>query len=257
MKDIKEFLLEVLSDCAVSSADSEYIVRLIAAYTEGQEPVKGIDYDEAIDRYYIPVHPNWEVQTKGKGSTFRIARIDTGEKHLVLDKHLHRMLEDMARDINARFTAPPEPKGEVVITTTEEGRCVAVTRQDDEGRILKVLWEAPTEPAPQQQKPQTTIGDSASPAQPVAACAAPSSEEVTKMVARLYGDLDGGPSSWLKQEAAAFIERLAARVPDGCVVVPREATDEMLLAAESVKQYELSTPRLRWEAMIAAGAVKP
>ena len=50
---------------------------------------------------------------------------------------------------------------------------------------------------------------------------------------------------------------LAARVPDGCVVVPREATDEMLLAAESVKQYELSTPRLRWEAMIAAWEVKP
>lgn len=69
--------------------------------------------------------------------------------------------------------------------------------------------------------------------------------------------LDG--QDWLDVEPFfdALTERLAARVPDGCVVVPREATDEMLLAAESVKQYELSTPRLRWEAMIAAWEVKP
>lgn len=33
------------------------------------------------------------------------------------------------------------PEGEVVITTTESGECVAVTRQDEEGMIIKVLWE--------------------------------------------------------------------------------------------------------------------
>ena len=39
------------------------------------------------------------------------------------------------------FTHPaPVPAGEVVITT-ESGECVAVTQQDEEGRILKVLWE--------------------------------------------------------------------------------------------------------------------
>jgi len=33
-------------------------------------------------------------------------------------------------------------QGEVVVTTTSDGRCVAVTRQDDDHRILSVIWEA-------------------------------------------------------------------------------------------------------------------
>ena len=33
--------------------------------------------------------------------------------------------------------------GEVVVTTDQAGRCVAVTRQDSEGRILSTIWEAP------------------------------------------------------------------------------------------------------------------
>ena len=39
------------------------------------------------------------------------------------------------------FTAPQpaEPVGEVVVTKDEHGRIVAVTRQDREGRILKVI----------------------------------------------------------------------------------------------------------------------
>src|SRR5690606_29064692 len=32
--------------------------------------------------------------------------------------------------------------GEVVVTTDQAGRCVAVTRQDSEGRILSTIWEA-------------------------------------------------------------------------------------------------------------------
>lgn len=38
-----------------------------------------------------------------------------------------------------------EPAGEVVVTTDETGRCVCVTRQDEDHRILSVIWEA--EPA--------------------------------------------------------------------------------------------------------------
>lgn len=34
------------------------------------------------------------------------------------------------------------PEKNVVVTTDESGRCVAVTRQDEEGRILSVIWEA-------------------------------------------------------------------------------------------------------------------
>ncbi len=36
---------------------------------------------------------------------------------------------------------PSEP-GKVTVTTDDHGRCVAVTRTDDEGRILSVIWEA-------------------------------------------------------------------------------------------------------------------
>jgi len=32
--------------------------------------------------------------------------------------------------------------GDVVVTTDASGRCVAVTRQDKEHRILSVIWEA-------------------------------------------------------------------------------------------------------------------
>ena len=34
------------------------------------------------------------------------------------------------------------PEGEVVVTTDAAGRCIAVTRQDSESRILSVIWEA-------------------------------------------------------------------------------------------------------------------
>ena len=37
----------------------------------------------------------------------------------------------------------PESSSEVVVTTNEAGQCVAVTRQDDEGRILSIIWERP------------------------------------------------------------------------------------------------------------------
>lgn len=45
-------------------------------------------------------------------------------------------------------TSDPQPTqaqaGAVVITTDPDtGQCVAVTRQDDEGRVLSVIWQAP------------------------------------------------------------------------------------------------------------------
>lgn len=41
----------------------------------------------------------------------------------------------------------PETWSEVVVTTNIKGECVAVTRQDPEGRILSVIWESSsTEP---------------------------------------------------------------------------------------------------------------
>ena len=38
--------------------------------------------------------------------------------------------------------------GQVTVTTDESGRAVAVTRQDDDHRILSVIWEAPPVAAP-------------------------------------------------------------------------------------------------------------
>lgn len=35
-----------------------------------------------------------------------------------------------------------EKRGEVVVSTDPAGNCVAVTRQDEEGKILSVIWEA-------------------------------------------------------------------------------------------------------------------
>lgn len=54
----------------------------------------------------------------------------------------------------------PQPEYGVVITTDESGRCVAVTRQDEEGHIKKVLWEAPTpQPAIPAWQPIETAPD--------------------------------------------------------------------------------------------------
>jgi hypothetical protein len=50
-------------------------------------------------------------------------------------------------------SAAPQPAtvaaGEVVVTTDSTGRCVAVTRQDDDHRVLSVIWQA--KPAPTAQ----------------------------------------------------------------------------------------------------------
>lgn len=59
-----------------------------------------IDTDPEMNRHYIPVHPDWEIQTKGKGSSFRIYRRIDGQRWVVLDEHLHFALEQMARSVN-------------------------------------------------------------------------------------------------------------------------------------------------------------
>lgn len=52
-------------------------------------------------------------------------------------------------------------QGEIVITKTEDGQIVAVTRQDEEGRILEVIAEAATQreqPAASNPEPQAQAG---------------------------------------------------------------------------------------------------
>jgi hypothetical protein len=42
----------------------------------------------------------------------------------------------------AALAARGEPEGDIVVTKTPDGQIVAVTRQDDEGRILSVIAES-------------------------------------------------------------------------------------------------------------------
>ena len=66
-----------------------------------------IERDESYDRTYIPLPGGWEVQTKGKGSTFRLCNTKTNDR-LAMGvgggSFEHDMLEQMAREIHAACT---------------------------------------------------------------------------------------------------------------------------------------------------------
>lgn len=64
-----------------------------------------------------------------------------------------RQLEQENQALAAKL-AERDAAGEVVVTTTEDGVCVVVSRQDEEGRILSVIWEAP-EPAKKEKADAT------------------------------------------------------------------------------------------------------
>ncbi len=137
------------------------------------------------------------------------------------DVHLRNVpaiiLEQYATRLIAAYLAEQEPDCWAVLTPNGSK---LVSPEEAKG-LLKAypLFTAPPEPAPQQQKPQTTIGDSASPAQPAAARAAPSSEEAVR-IAHAAGFAG---RSWLmgpeELEHVLKVAGLAALVPDGCVVV--------------------------------------
>lgn len=56
-----------------------------------------VEKDADMNRLYIAVGTDFEVQTKGNGSTFRILNKKTGERRpYVLAEHQIRMLEQMA-----------------------------------------------------------------------------------------------------------------------------------------------------------------
>jgi hypothetical protein len=57
-----------------------------------------IDFDAGMNSTYIPLPNNWEIQTKGKGSSFRIAKTDGSKlRYIVTDERLHPVLEDIAK----------------------------------------------------------------------------------------------------------------------------------------------------------------
>lgn len=84
-------------------------------------------------------------------------------------------------------------------------------------------------------------------------------KEVREMVERLRNDETN--LFRLQEQAADLIERLAARVPDGCVVVPREPTEAMIRADIGFYEEHPSNMQawavISYKSMIAAGEVKP
>jgi hypothetical protein len=74
-----------------------------------------IERDESMSRTYYPLPGGWEIQTKGTGSTFRIAWIDPKDPNKydrmpVCETELHRMLEQMAKDIRAAIEGKTDGK---------------------------------------------------------------------------------------------------------------------------------------------------
>lgn len=64
-----------------------------------------ISHDADFNRYYIPLPGGWEVQTKGRGSSFRIANTkDNKRLNIPPSPYLFELLERMAREILAAYT---------------------------------------------------------------------------------------------------------------------------------------------------------
>ena len=62
-----------------------------------------VEFDD-MDRAYIPVNSQYLIQTKGKGSSFRIVNMRTHERWLITDGHLHFMLTELAHETHAELT---------------------------------------------------------------------------------------------------------------------------------------------------------
>jgi len=87
---------EVPGLCELPTQWIHEFARAIEAEVMG--PLPPIERDEGMDRTYIPMPGGWEIQTKGKGSSFRICNTKTGKRWLIADKYIHKALEQMALD---------------------------------------------------------------------------------------------------------------------------------------------------------------
>ncbi len=207
MKDIKELALKVAgmphnmgphdTSAFTTECITDFATRLIAAYTEGQEPVAMVV--DGGGELHLPklqwVSANHSLETP------------TGSK---------------------LFTAPPEPAPQQKVCVTCGGTCEQFFCNTFKDRSDYSAHQA-------------------------TACAALSSEEVKEMVERLRELSCCFEKPWQSDyhKAADLIERLAARVPDGCVVVPREPTEAMI-----GNEWNRDMLTGIWKAMIAAGEVK-
>lgn len=69
------------------------------------DELAAIERDETMNRDYIPLPGGWEIQTKGKGSTFRILDRNTGNRMPIPEDVLHGFLTKMAHDVRAAYRA--------------------------------------------------------------------------------------------------------------------------------------------------------
>lgn len=95
--------------------------------TTDTEALPPIERDEHMDRTYIPLPGGWEVQTKGKGSTFRLCDTKSGDRWPVLEERLHEALERMAREVRAALAQRQQvPEGwKLVPVEPTIGMCIA------------------------------------------------------------------------------------------------------------------------------------
>jgi hypothetical protein len=113
-----------------------------------REALPSIERDEAYQRDYIPMPGGWEVQTKGKGSTFRICGPDDERLAIPASPYLHQTLEQMARDVHAASAAQAAELAEVrevrdellrdLRTTTD---CLAQRAETAERRCAELVAE--------------------------------------------------------------------------------------------------------------------
>lgn len=82
--------------------------------------VEPMGRDEVYNRDYITMPGGWEVQTKGKGSSFRVSDA-TGEHRLLIppSPYLHETLTKMAREVHAACVAYELAHPEVWLPITE------------------------------------------------------------------------------------------------------------------------------------------
>lgn len=104
----KEEKAKLVRDC---------IVMLRNHQRELEPVVPPIDKLEDFDRAYIPLPGGWEIQTKGKGSSFRICDTKTGDRlNIPHQPYLFEMLEKMGREIHSAWSdieaQAPSPVGE-------------------------------------------------------------------------------------------------------------------------------------------------
>lgn len=66
-------------------------------------PLKPVERDEAMERDYIPIGGGWEIQTRGKGSTFRI--FDGKHQHIVEGFGLDELMTRLAYAVRENIAA--------------------------------------------------------------------------------------------------------------------------------------------------------